>query len=320
MQLSIAFQTDKPLSAYGPLAQQVEAYGFPLVTVYNDMLFQPAWFPLLEMARQTTTIQLGPTAVNPFTSHPINIASHIALLDEASNGRAFLGIARGSWLDFVGLEPQKPITAVSEAFAVVRHLLRQDKAPFDGKVFSLTGGDSLRWRILRPDIPFLLGSWGVKTIAACAEQVAQVKLGGTTNPAIVAQMKAKIGERLQIIVGAVTVVDEDGAAARQLARREAALYLSVIAQLDDTLGIEPELMARIVAATAVYDFDTVARNISDELLKKLAFAGTPAQVAEQAHGLFAAGAYRVEFGTPHGIQPEHGLKLLGEQVLPLLKS
>ena len=46
-QLSIAFQTDKPLNAYGPLAAQAEAYGFDGVTVYNDMLYQQAWLPLL---------------------------------------------------------------------------------------------------------------------------------------------------------------------------------------------------------------------------------------------------------------------------------
>ena len=49
MELSIAFQTDKPITAYGPLAAQAEAYGFDAVTVYNDMLYQPAWLPLLEI-------------------------------------------------------------------------------------------------------------------------------------------------------------------------------------------------------------------------------------------------------------------------------
>src|SRR5215468_3499573 len=94
MQISIAFQTDKPISAYGPLAAAAEAYGFDCVSVYNDMLYQPAWLPLLEMARHTTRIRLGPAAVNPFTCHPINIAGNIALIDEASQGRSYLGIAR----------------------------------------------------------------------------------------------------------------------------------------------------------------------------------------------------------------------------------
>lgn len=49
--VGIAFQTDKPITAYGPLAEAVEQYGFSGVTVYNDMLYQPAWLPLLEIAR-----------------------------------------------------------------------------------------------------------------------------------------------------------------------------------------------------------------------------------------------------------------------------
>lgn len=318
MTLSIAFQTDKPLSAYGPLAQRVEAYGFPLVTVYNDMLFQPAWYPLLEMARHTTTIQLGPTAVNPFTTHPIHIASQIALLDKEANGRAFLGLARGSWLDFVDIVPERPVTAVVEAFACIRHLLRQDSAPCHGEVFSLAGGDVLRWPILRADIPFLLGSWGSQTIARSADYISAVKLGGTTNPQIVAELLPKMPPHVRLAVGAVCVVDENGEAAKQAARREAALYLSVIARLDYTLGIEPPLLDRIMAATAVYDYETVANNISDALLRRIAFAGTPEQVAEQAQLLYDAGVDRIEFGTPHGIDPNNGLRLLGERVKPLL--
>ncbi len=40
--------------------------------------------------------------MNPFTCHPITLAGHVALLDEASRGRAYLGLARGAWLDFLG--------------------------------------------------------------------------------------------------------------------------------------------------------------------------------------------------------------------------
>src|SRR5258708_37522880 len=115
MRVSIGFQTDKPISAYGPLAAAVEAYGFDVVSVYNDMLYQPAWLPLLEMAHATHRIQLGPAAVNPFTCHPINMAGNIALIDEAAQGRAYLGIARGAWLDFVGIQPSNPGTAPREA-------------------------------------------------------------------------------------------------------------------------------------------------------------------------------------------------------------
>jgi 5,10-methylenetetrahydromethanopterin reductase len=122
------------------------------------------------------------------------------------------------------------------------------------------------------------------------------------------------------VVGAVTVVDRDGAAARALARRKAALYLPIIAQLDRTLDLDPALLERINAAAAAYDFDLAASYISDALLRRLAFAGTPDEVAEQAIDLYHAGASRIEFGTPHGLSEAEGLRLLGEGVLPALSA
>lgn len=327
--VGIAFQTDKPLAAYGPLAAAAEAHGFDVVSVYNDLLYQPAWLPLLEMARHTRRVRLGPAAVNPFTCHPVNLAGHIALIDEASEGRAYLGLARGAWLDFLGLEPARPVTALAEAMECVRRLLRRSPEPYAGKVFRLAGGDSLRWSIPRPDIPFLLGTWGAKTIRACIRHVAEIKIGGTASPAAIPKVlgevraaAAAVGRdpaEIGVAVGAVTVVDRDGAAARALARRKAALYLPVIARLDSTLAIEPDRLQRINAAAAAYDFDRAARDIPDELLRRLAFAGTPDDVAEQALALFGAGAARVEFGTPHGLTEEEGVRLLGEAVLPILR-
>jgi 5,10-methylenetetrahydromethanopterin reductase len=329
-QFSIAFQTDQPLSAYGPLAAAAEAYGFDAVSVYNDLLYQPAWLPLLEMARHTRRVRLGPAAVNPFTCHPINIAGHIALIDEASQGRAYLGLARGSWLDFLGLEPPRPAMALREAFECVRHLLERNKDPYSGEAFKLGGGDSLRWPIQRPDIPFLLGSWGAQTIRACIHLVREIKIGGTTNPKMVMQLRAVIQEALlsvgcglddvAMVVGAVTVVDADGDLARARVRHKAALYLPIIARLDSTLRLEPALLERINVVAATHDYESAGRLIPDDVLSRVAFAGTPDEVAAQAHALIAAGVERIEFGTPHGLTTEQGLRLLGERVLPGLQA
>ncbi len=329
MQFSVAFQTDKSISAYGPLAAAVEDYGFDGVSVYNDMLYQPAWLPLLEIARHTHRLRIGPAAVNPFTCHPINIAGNIALIDEAAQGRAYLGLARGAWLDFLGIVPSNPVTALREAFECVRRLLRRSKEPYHGSVFQLAGGDSLRWEIARSEVPFLLGAWGSKAIHACAAHVDEVKIGGTANPAVIPQIRAEVESaaaqarrpagQIGIVVGAVTVVDRDGVAARTLAKREAALYLPVIARLDHTLALDPELLERVTAAAAVYDFDRAASYISDDLLRRLAFAGTPNDIISQTLALHEAGATRLEFGTPHGINTDQGLRLLGQAVLPALR-
>ncbi len=334
--ITIAFQTDKPLGAYGPLAATVESHGFDGISVYNDLLYQPAWLPLLEIARATERLTIGVAAVNPFTCHPLNIAGNIALIDEAANGRAYLGLARGGWLDFIGVEPKRSVTALREAFACVRHLLRQSKEPLAADLYPLAGGDSLRWSILRSEIPFLLGSWGPSTIRACIHEISEIKIGGSANSAVLPHFRGLVNtalakaadapatqptkRQIDLCIGAVCIVDEDGAAARAHIKREVALYLPIVAKLDPTLDLDPALVARIQAAADSYDFDGAARLISDDLLERFAFAGTPEQVADHAARLFDAGADRVEFGTPHGLTPERGLELLGTRVLPALRA
>lgn len=318
--VSIAFQTNKPLSAYGPLAATAERYGFDYISVFNDMLYQPAWLPLLEIARATSRVRIGPAAANPFTCHPVNLAANIALIDEASGGRAYLGFARGAWLDFVGLRPERPVTALREAMVCVRHLLGRSTDPFTGTVFSLAGGDTLRWEAIRADIPFLLGSWGPRMLHEGLPLVDEVKLGGTANPEVGPWFRERTGNvDVGLVVGAVTVVDDDGARARALARREVALYLPVVAELGPKLSIDPEILSGIRQAAAEYDFGAAARFISDELLGRFAFTGTPQEVIDQTLELFDAGIDRIEFGTPHGLSEEEGVRLLGERVLPALK-
>jgi 5,10-methylenetetrahydromethanopterin reductase len=222
------------------------------------------------------------------------------------------------------------VTTLREALECIRHLLRRSREPYRGEVFRLAGGDSLRWAIPRSELPFLLGTWGPATIRACIGEIAEVKVGGTANPALVPRYLAEIDDATRragrkagdvgLVVGCVSVVARDGRAARDLARRKAALYLSVMADLDPTLGVEPDRLARIRAAAAAYDFDTAAREIPDALLAKVALAGTPEEVAAQADALYAAGVHRVEFGTPHGLDEAEGLRLLGNDVLPVLRQ
>jgi len=99
-----------------------------------------------------------------------------------------------------------------------------------------------------------------------------------------------------------------------------ALYLPVVARLDRSLNLEDELLDKLAAAAVRHDYAAAARLISDELLGRFAFSGTPGQVAMQAARFFEAGASRVEFGTPHGLSEQEGLRLLGEEILPALRQ
>jgi 5,10-methylenetetrahydromethanopterin reductase len=174
--------------------------------------------------------------------------------------------------------------------------------------------------VLRSDVPILVGTWGEKLAKVAGELANEVKLGGCANPDMVPLMRRWIGNpQVGIVVGAVCMVDEDGPAAKHMVKRDLALYLPVVAGLDKTVQVEPELLSRIGALVDANQREQAAALISDDLLRKFAFAGTPAEIAVQTAQIFEAGASRVEFGTPHGIDAATGIKLLGERVIPALR-
>ncbi|MDX2141025.1 MAG: LLM class flavin-dependent oxidoreductase [Chloroflexota bacterium] len=331
-EVSIAFQTDKTPAQYVALAQLVNRYDFDAVTVYCDASFQPSFGPLLLMAPHIERARLGPAAVAPSRIHPLDMAAETALLAQLARGGVYLGIARGAWLEQHGIhELTPPVQAIRESIDIVRYLLEGRTGGYNGHVFTLAAHVRAPY-LLPAHMPrILVGSWGEKLCAVAGELADEVKIGGSANPDVVPVIQRYIatGEQragraqgsVGVVVGAVSVCDEDREAARYAARRSVALYLPVVAPLDPTVQVEPELIARLQALADQHAYDEAARLISDDLLERFAFAGNPADLIRQAEALYAAGAQRVEFGTPHGLSaPDVGVRLIGEQVVPALKT
>jgi len=74
-----------------------------VISVFHDLLFQPAIYPLLLIAGATERVRIGPAALNPSTLHPVELAGQAAALDLASGGRTYLGLVAGAWLDLARL-------------------------------------------------------------------------------------------------------------------------------------------------------------------------------------------------------------------------
>ena len=277
----IGLRGNLPPGAYGRLGRLAEDLGFDVVSAFHDLGDQPAIVPLLEVARATRRVAVGPACLNPYTMRPGEIAAAISMLDAASGGRAYLGLARGAWLETIGIRQVDPATAVRGAAAFVQS---------------------------RTKVPLLIGGWGRRMVALAGEIADELKVGGSANADIVPLMRQRLAigaaragrppGATGIVLGAVTVIDEDGAAARRLARDAVARYYDVIARFDPTTPL--------VAGGA---------QLPDEVLDRFAFAGTPDQVTRQVDRIFAAGASRVEFGAPFGLDPVAGLRLLGTRVL-----
>lgn len=330
-QLSIAFQTDKTAQQYIALAGAVDAYDFDVVSVYCDAPYHPGYAPLLLMAPHIRRARLGVAAIPPARVHPIDIAAQTALLADIAAGGVYVGLARGAWLGDHGIpEAAKPVTAIREAVEVVRYLLSGATGGYHGDVYQIADHVRAPYPLPAAMPPVMIGTWGERLGAIAGRIADEVKVGGSANPDFVPVIQQAIAageaeagrERgtVGVCVGAVCLVDEDRAAARAAARRSVALYLPVCAPLDTTVSVEPELVRRLQSLANQQAWDDAAALISDDLLEKFAFAGDAADIIRQCEALFDAGARRVEFGTPHGLDPARGIKLLGEQVVPALKG
>ena len=329
--LSIALQSDEDLATYASLAPLVEELGFSAISVYADLMYPSPLLPLITIARSTRRIRLGPACLNPYLLHPVEIAGQLHALDRASGGRAYLGLARGAWLDAVGVAQERPVRRLREAVDVVRHLFSGRDDGYQGEIFRLKPGTRLAYQPVRKEVDLLLGAWGPLGISLAGELAAEVKIGGTASPGLLPAARESLarGESrggrppggVGLVCGAVTVVDEDGPAARRLARAEVATYLPVVARLDpEGAGVDAAGLAEMQRLVRGGDHGAAGRLVPDAVLDRFAFSGTPDQVAAQVEALFAAGATRVEFGTPHGLTAARGIELLGRRVLPAVGS
>lgn len=324
IRFGVGLQSDKTGADYAELGALAEASGFDVVSVFSDLLYQPPIYALLEMARATSRVRLGAACWNPYTLHPYEIAGQVAVLDQASQGRAYVGLSRGAWMGAIGVAQTRPIATLREAIGVITHLLRGDGAALEGEVFPVAAGTRLRYGLPAVPPPVVVGTWGPKAARVAGQLADEVKVGGTANPDMVSLMGEWVGAAAReagrapvgVTAGAVTVVDEDGAAARARARTEVAMYLAVVAELDPTVEIPGELLLTIKQLAGAGDYAAAGAAVPDEILDRFAFSGTPAAIVDQVHALVEAGATRIEFGTPHGLDSGHGIELLGRHVLP----
>jgi 5,10-methylenetetrahydromethanopterin reductase len=300
-ELGIGLLTDQEPASYEAIARRLDEADVDVLSVYNDLRYQPAIGPLLLAARVTERLRLGPAALNPFTVHPYEIAGQIATLDLVSGGRAYLGLAKGAWLAQLGVEETQPLQGLREAVDIVAKLLSGDETGVAGERFRLVPGTTLAYRRERPRVPLMIGSWGRRTIAWAGTVADEVKVGGTANPDLVPLVREWLGagSRTRLVVGCVSVVDEDGDWARDRARAAVGPYLEVVARHDPTLELGPD---------------------DEPPLERFAIAGTPEEVAKRVRELWGAGADRVELGTPQGRTTPAGIALICARVLPLLRE
>ena len=155
MRFSVRLNNDLPVRQTVALAQAAERAGFDQFWLSDDLFLRSATVMLAAIARDTEHIHIGSGIFNPYTLNPAQIAMNAATLDELSGGRFCLGLAAGAgeFLSWVGIEQERPLTAVVETIQVLRQLLAGERAPLDGHFLRWTDSAWLRFTPPRKDLP-----------------------------------------------------------------------------------------------------------------------------------------------------------------------
>jgi 5,10-methylenetetrahydromethanopterin reductase len=95
-----------------------------------------------------------------------------------------------------------------------------------------------------------------------------------------------------------------------------ARYLPIVAPLDPTFEVDPDWHAQLSQASQRADWEAAAALISNDILDRFAYAGDAHDLIALLERARAGGINRVDLGTPHGLEPAMGIRLLGERVLP----
>jgi len=151
--------------------------------VAEESGFHSVWVPegwskeaftiLAAISQSTERVQLATGIVNIYSRSPALIAMSVATLDEASEGRAILGLGvstREIVEDWHGLPYERPMQRASEYVSIIRTILAHETVSFDGKFFHLRRF-KLGFRPFRSRIPIFLAALGPR-IASLAGELA----------------------------------------------------------------------------------------------------------------------------------------------------
>ncbi len=159
----------------GPVEQVVNAavtaeeLGCSRVWIPDEGLAaRECWVTLGAVAAATSSVEVGTGITNAYTRHPGMTAAAVATLDEASGGRAALGIGAGGALTLtpLAIERRTPITAMRELVTTSRVLWSGGTVDHIG----VAGGfRAARLGYGRPDIPIWLAGRGPRVMHLAGE-------------------------------------------------------------------------------------------------------------------------------------------------------
>jgi len=210
-------------------AQQLENWGYDHLWCSDERFERDVYAVLSLSALSTERVMLGTCVTNPYLRHPLMTATGIGTVNEASNGRAVMGIGAGASAMFERqnmMRPSAPVQAIREAIEVIRAMTSGETVDYDGKTMKFKGAN-LDFKSKR--VPIYVASRGPKLFQLAGELADGVIIGSLASKEGIrfalenvrkgAKRSGRDPEEIDTVFWSYTCMSEDEEKAKQQVKR-----------------------------------------------------------------------------------------------------
>jgi alkanesulfonate monooxygenase SsuD/methylene tetrahydromethanopterin reductase-like flavin-dependent oxidoreductase (luciferase family) len=335
MELDIALESKVGPEAFRELGLLAEQYGFRTIWAQNYARAPDAFMTAVPLALASKTIRVGVAVVCPHEMHPLKIANELLTLNEYAGGRASVVLTSGG--EWPGVLKQKSgeIARTREALEIINAALGDAVVNYAGNIYNVQGF-STAWTTQPPPVLYA-GAHGPKMMRMATELVDAVMLSDVQPPlfdwALTVLRKTQVGKKRDSGFSLSNFVAWHVKEDREVSMWEARRELIIRGWLDrDWIApyLSPEDADWVAANPWPFlkafrertgDIEGVPAHISNALVEGLTLSGDLSDIdrhIERLRAFEAAGFTEIVLGLQD--DPAESIRLIGEQVLPTLRS
>ncbi len=276
-----------------------ERKGFTSAWLADDYFFRSGFTFTSLAAYLTQKVQLAISITNPYTRHPALLAMDVATLDELSGGRIIFGVGGGVryWMEQMDYTYAGTLGRIRETKEILDEILRGPSS-YRGKHYRIHNVN-LEFKPVRKKIPFYIGAMGPRMLELSGEIGNGVILSALASVeyhqfvkkhvALGAKKAGKGLRNFETVTLFIFAVDRKSRAAKEMVKPLIALYLGAIGvnPLFTQGGTTEEELKPFIEA--VGKGKPAVHLVTDELVDRLAIAGTPEECCERLMAYRKAG-------------------------------
>jgi 5,10-methylenetetrahydromethanopterin reductase len=302
--------------------QLAEDLGFDFVGITDgQMIWRDVYVTLALAAAKTKRIRLGPWVTNPVTRHPTVTVNSICTLDEASGGRAFLGIGNGDdSVRTIGGDHAK-LSVLAESVDLMRRLAQGEKVETEHGTWSLASAQGrlkVYWAVAGAK-SMELGAQhadGIIVSAWLGQELFERVHGHIRTGA---ERVGKSSADIETIIHTAVAIDEDGEKARNAVRPYVARGLCYVS----SLWLPDWSQEDMTEFRKKYDYyhhfradHDLATLVPERFVRRKAVVGTPEECIETLRMILKHGSRTVSLMPAGDVRKT--MELLSTKVLPHL--